>query len=1116
MLLKEQKNKFSFLTCDDEEEEGPEQRVPLPAPPSQQQLIEEGQEEKQKRREGEEDRERDRRRRREQPGRARGGGGGGSSSSSSREGDSEAGRHRRGERERERDSRRRRGAPGRKEVGGGGPEGGRKSPAVAATTASSSSSSSSLYPRPSDLSGAPLPDSLCGPPLSPLRSPPAKTWRSRKRKRTPRPPHRYSALPPPATQRHPHEGTVDLVLSALIQEMKNIMQRDLNRKMIENIAFGTFDEWWERKERKAKPFQTVVKAVVREEEKKEEKPLCRPREPALLSLVDWAKSGGLEGFSLRGALRLPSFKVKRKEPLELSEASDLKRPRPSTPADEDDDGVPGRVEPGPAGEGEGGRRGARLKRRKPFDLDSEGEETSDGSSSDKVHLRALRHTHEDSDKEDESEDEAVSDASSKADSDDESASSSDSDSSSASSSSSSSSSSSDEEDEEEEMGGLRAEVAESEGEETVDTMDESTMDSSVLEAEDKVRERDSARVRLLQPALATSATQEGPKVMGASTPLDTAHATEVKTGEPGVMGSVSVCLCLSVTHPSLPALLLTAVASGATQEVVELHKLRLREQLGVSSLLQLAHTSASAGPTLPTASRLPPDLSVLADVALKLEPEAPDSEETETSDEAEEQQQQQAELSHAPPFAPEHLSSPLPLSPPAPPPPPAPSVHPEGLSVWLEHNYSKPLALPPALPLSPQTQKKPSKQDIHILLPPDINHHSISGVLEAPEEVIGEALPLAGHAKGEHRGREGEEPWPQEAEEREAGASGAAAEEEAEREDEQEDEEEEAGRAPRTAHPRAPLHYDQRSEFEQMTILYDIWNSGLDVEDMRFLKMTYERLLQEDHSTDWLNDTHWVWSVCLSVRLKHRLSVLDSLSLTNIPNPRRKKKSQDGQLREHKTGCARSEGYYSISKKEKDVYLNIYPVTAHELEYDGQGTNRVLSERRSEQRRLLSAIGTQAVMDSDLLKLNQLKFRKKKLRFGRSRIHEWGLFAMEPIAADEMVIEYVGQNIRQVVADMREKRYAQEGIGSSYLFRVDHDTIIDATKCGNLARFINHCCTPNCYAKVITLESQKKIVIYSKQPIGVNEEITYDYKFPIEENKIPCLCGTENCRGTLN
>lgn len=48
-------------------------------------------------------------------------------------------------------------------------------------------------------------------------------------------------------------------------------------------------------------------SALRDEEKKEEK-VNRPREP-LMSLVDWAKSGGMEGFSLRGALRLPSFKV---------------------------------------------------------------------------------------------------------------------------------------------------------------------------------------------------------------------------------------------------------------------------------------------------------------------------------------------------------------------------------------------------------------------------------------------------------------------------------------------------------------------------------------------------------------------------------------------------------------------------------------------------------------------------------------------------------------------------------------------------------------------------------------------------------------------------------------
>ena len=57
---------------------------------------------------------------------------------------------------------------------------------------------------------------------------------------------------------------------------------------------------------------------------------------------------------------------------------------------------------------------------------------------------------------------------------------------------------------------------------------------------------------------------------------------------------------------------------------------------------------------------------------------------------------------------------------------------------------------------------------------------------------------------------------------------------------------------------------------------------------------------------------------------------------------------------------------------------------------------------------------------------------------------------------------------------------------------------------------------PNCYAKIVTLENAKKIVIYSKRDIGVNEEITYDYKFPIEDEKIPCLCGVPQCRGTLN
>lgn len=111
-------------------------------------------------------------------------------------------------------------------------------------------------------------------------------------------------------------------------------------------------------------------------------------------------------------------------------------------------------------------------------------------------------------------------------------------------------------------------------------------------------------------------------------------------------------------------------------------------------------------------------------------------------------------------------------------------------------------------------------------------------------------------------------------------------------------------------------------------------------------------------------------------------------------------------------------------------------------------------EIRLDYRRFVSS----APVQSDLLKFNQLKARKKRLKFAKSTIHDWGLFALEHIEKNEMVIEYIGEIIRQKVADIREKRYEKVGIGSSYLFRIDEDTIIDATMKGNLARFINHCC----------------------------------------------------------
>jgi hypothetical protein len=51
----------------------------------------------------------------------------------------------------------------------------------------------------------------------------------------------------------------------------------------------------------------------------------------------------------------------------------------------------------------------------------------------------------------------------------------------------------------------------------------------------------------------------------------------------------------------------------------------------------------------------------------------------------------------------------------------------------------------------------------------------------------------------------------------------------------------------------------------------------------------------------------------------------------------------------------------------------------------------------------------------DALKFNQLKTRKKRLKFARSPIHDWGLFALERIDANDLVIEYIGEMIRQKV-----------------------------------------------------------------------------------------------------
>ena len=89
-------------------------------------------------------------------------------------------------------------------------------------------------------------------------------------------------------------------------------------------------------------------------------------------------------------------------------------------------------------------------------------------------------------------------------------------------------------------------------------------------------------------------------------------------------------------------------------------------------------------------------------------------------------------------------------------------------------------------------------------------------------------------------------------------------------------------------------------------------------------------------------------------------------------------------------------------------------------------------------------------------------------------------------------------------------------MGGCYMFRLDFNYIVDATHSGNVARFINHCCDPNSYAKVVRVRGEDHIIIFSRTFIQKGAEIVYDYQFPLEEDAIKCNCGSANCIGRMN
>ena len=118
------------------------------------------------------------------------------------------------------------------------------------------------------------------------------------------------------------------------------------------------------------------------------------------------------------------------------------------------------------------------------------------------------------------------------------------------------------------------------------------------------------------------------------------------------------------------------------------------------------------------------------------------------------------------------------------------------------------------------------------------------------------------------------------------------------------------------------------------------------------------------------------------------------------------------------------------------------------------------------------------------------------------------MFAGEAISRNTRIIDYAGELVRNDAAcEAREEEYL--GRGEIWVFRVNRAWSRDANVGGNIARFINHSCTPNCCFEVV----DKTIWIKAARSLRRGEELTYDYR-TIGERTIPCRC-RPGCPNTI-
>ncbi len=109
------------------------------------------------------------------------------------------------------------------------------------------------------------------------------------------------------------------------------------------------------------------------------------------------------------------------------------------------------------------------------------------------------------------------------------------------------------------------------------------------------------------------------------------------------------------------------------------------------------------------------------------------------------------------------------------------------------------------------------------------------------------------------------------------------------------------------------------------------------------------------------------------------------------------------------------------------------------------------------------------------------------------------MYAGESINKNRRIVTYDGELIDHAEADARALRYLEKG--EIWCFTVNRKWVRDANFGGNVARFLNHSCKPNCYVQVVGHD----IWIRAARNISAGEELTYDYNAG-GEKIIACRC----------